>query len=212
MSKTLSQLLILGVALLIVAFSYVNLVFAFDTLIVSPIQGPANTPSALIKFGIGTSTPYAALSILGKHTDSDVTSPFVAIASSTATATTTLFKIGRSGLVTNGGIKPTVATSSGSGSGSVPVIIGGAPNFINLNVITGATPAQNALIATVTMPESCPTATVPVIGNANALARATSSSAVYASSTGATTFDIVSGNVALIASSNYIWNVRIGCY
>lgn len=188
------------------------LTYAFETLLTSPVNGPANSPSVTVKFGIGTTTPFASLSILGKHFDTDVTSPYVVVASSTPTATTTVFQIGRSGQITQGGRVPTIATSTGSGTGSVPVTVSGVANFVNLNITTGSAPAQNATIATVTLPEACPAATVPVLSPANTKAAATSTAGVYASSTGATTFVVNSGGTSLTASANYIFNVHVGCY
>jgi len=122
--------------------------------------------------------------------------------------------IGKTGLVRNSGTAPTAATSSGAGTGSVPVTIAGSPNFFNFNIITGASPSgSNATVATFTLPAACPTATVPLVENSNANADALGVTAfVYASSTGPSTFVLNSGVTALTAATNYVWNIYVGCY
>ncbi len=163
-------------------------------------------------FGISSSSPSATLtiSVLSTESSSTVNSPIITVASSTATATTTLFQLARSGQISQGGILPTVATSTGAGAGSAPVIIVGNPNDITFNLTTGTAPSASATIGTFTLPTACATGNIPEIDPANV--KAIAAAAVYASSTAANTFVVVASSTALVASTNYIWNIHIGCY
>lgn len=155
--------------------------------------------------GDGTTTPKAQFTINGQ-----LGMNLLQIATST---NQNIFNVYSSGQLEVGGLPPTVATSTGSGTGSVPVTLKGSATDFNFNIITGTTPSgSNATIATFTMPSTCPTQTVPEFSDANKNTDALAVvSVVFASSTSATQFVLVSGATGLAAATNYIWNVHVGC-
>lgn len=156
--------------------------------------------------GISTTTPQSKLVINGTTS----TEGYLQIASST---NQNIFNVYSTGQLEVGGLPPTVATSTGSGTGSVPVTLTGSSNDFNFNITTGTSPSgTNATIATFTMPSACPNRTVPVFSDANKNTDALAVvSIVFASSTSATQFVLVSGATGLAAATNYIWDFHVGC-
>lgn len=163
--------------------------------------------------GIGTTTPWGLLSVLDAPANINSTA-FVIASSTSAFATTTLFQVKSSGQIVQGGIVPTIATSTGAGVPNATSTIVGNGNFQTITITSGSAPVANATIATITLPSACPTAIVPVFspGNASSSQIATSTKAIVASSTSASTYILQSGNTGLIATTSYIWNVFSGCY
>lgn len=133
------------------------------------------------------------------------------VASSTGT---TLLGVMQSGQYFQGG--STVTHAFGTGAGTSPTLnqLVGTANDFTYNVTTGSSPTgSNATIDTFTLPQACPTATVPVWSDANKNTDALAViSVVYASSTGPSTFALVSGATGLAGATNYVWNFHVGCY
>lgn len=155
-------------------------------------------------YGIGSTTPAAKLGVTGL---AGGTIPLFLVASSTNVP---MFKIARTGLQSTGGEAPTVATSTGAGTGVATLV--GVQNGGSITLVTGAAPSTSAVVMTVTLKEACPTAIVPVIYPANATTAALSgTSMVFATGTSATTWTINSNTVALVGATTYQWNYQIIC-
>jgi len=95
--------------------------------------------------GIGSTSPYAKLSVHAASTDTNTT--LFSVASSTASATTTLFSVGNTGEVTVGGATPTISACGTTPNGSVvgndsagKVSIGGG--VVTACTVTFATPKK----------------------------------------------------------------------
>ncbi len=138
------------------------------------------------------------------------------LATSTATATSTpaaftIFSSGQQQIQSN-----PPSHSFGTGAGTSPIlntIVGNSSDFV-YNITTGSTPTgSNATIDTFTMPTACAHAPVPTWSDSNKNTDALAVvSVVYASSTDASTFILVSGATGLTGATNYIWNFHVGCY
>ncbi len=92
----------------------------------------SSAPQAAGRLGVATSSPYARLSIQANNGDTNTT--LFAIGSSTASATTTLFSVSNTGLVTGGNYSLTNGTTTGSLAVTASTTIAG-----QLNAVGGAT-------------------------------------------------------------------------
>ncbi len=117
-------------------------------------DGADNTLVTLLEtgnFGIGTTTPYAKLSIHANNGNTNKT--LFAVASSTATATTTLFNINNTGVITSTAagtstFSNTIQSTCFTTNGTTCITGGGAASSANYRN-TGTTKAQNPPIAIV---------------------------------------------------------------
>lgn len=159
--------------------------------------------SSVGNVGIGTTTSPAKLNIIGTTGTSD---SFIVSSSSNAA----YFKIGYTGQVVNGGITPTIATSTGAGSTSTASIVG-TDNGGEITVNTSVIPTAGALIATVTYSKACPNDSYPILFPANAVTALLSGVTMVYSTGGTTTFTITAGSTALTALSTYVWNYHVMC-
>jgi hypothetical protein len=168
-----------------------------------PVSGVSyiNTGSGL---AIGSTTAAGMFFIQGTTTLGTLT-----IASSTGVNT---FVIGRSGLMTNGGETPTIATSTGDGTTGGTATLTGGQNAGTIRLNTGTAPGTSATIVTITLKESCPNAPVPVIYPGDATtATLSGTSMVNATGTSATTWTLNSNTVALVGATTYQWNYIVSC-
>ncbi len=108
-----------------------------DSLSIGRGLTPGTTPFAAFdytqRFGVGSSSPFAKLSINGNPTDTTLSTTLFAIGSSTASATTTLFKLDNKGNIL-------VGTSSDS-------VYGSTNQLAKLTIDTTASSTQNAINA-----------------------------------------------------------------
>lgn len=102
----------------------------------------------------------------------------------------------------------------GAGTGAVLKHLIGSANDFSYSIQTGTTPTgSDAIIDTFTLPTACPHSTVPTYSDSGVNSQAVAvARIVYASSTGAQTFVLVSGATNLAASTIYDYNFRVGCY
>ena len=95
-----------------------------------------------------------------------------------------------------------------------PAVTGsGAPSSGCPVITTGTAPAINAVVATITLANACPTGTVPAIQPSNIGAASLSGgSKPYATNASSTQWIIQSNGTALGASTTYSWGFQVRCY
>jgi hypothetical protein len=117
-------------------------------------------------------------------------------------------------IVFNGGAAPTIV--AGAGAGTSPTIsVTGALNsqLITLTTTCTVTCSGSSVVATITLPVSCPNQAVPVLapGNIN-VAQLSGSGSVYVVPTALNTYTLNSSSTGLLASTTYKWNVHVDCW
>ena len=107
-----------------------------------------------------------------------------------------------------GSTAPTIASASGAGT-SPTVAVAGSGQAHRIALTTGTSPTTGTLV-TVTLPKGLSATPTVVLTPANAAAAALSgTSQVYVGSVGLTSFAIMTGSVALAASTAYAWNAVV---
>jgi hypothetical protein len=111
------------------------------------------------------------------------------------------------------GTASTAVFGAGAGGGASVSIVGAASAQV-VTLSTGTSPTANAILATVTInPNGCPTAVYPSVTPGSAATAAAMLTAPVWGGPGGVgkTYTINSGNVALAASTTYVWNVHVDC-
>lgn len=154
--------------------------------------------------GIATSSPYRALSVYGS---SDLgTNALAGSFTATNTAATSTFTNVTVSNITGSGSAPTIATSSGAGTGPAPASVYGNNVEGVIYVTTGTAPASGATIATITFASGRPqVCTIALANNATANDTFSNGSQYVSTTTSGFTISQGSGALGLTAATLHAW-------
>lgn len=117
------------------------------------------------------------------------------------------------GATVRAGTADSIAAGTGAGTGPT-LAVAGTPLQGEITLTTGATPAgTNAIIATITYANACPTDSTVQLTPVNANAGGLAAALTEPYPTGTTTdFKLNSGTTGLSGATQYIWNYAVSCY
>lgn len=152
-------------------------------------------------FGIGTTSPYAQLSVVGQAVASYFTG--------TTTATSTLGGPIMTPMAIGNTDVPTIIAGAGAGTSPTVSITGSDSDGI-VNVTTGTLPTgTNAVVAQIVFTRNYASTTYPILYPANASTATLSGVSMTFTNGTSTGWKITSGTTALTAATAYSWNYHV---